>query len=652
MRAIQGKYGPLLWAGAVMAGLSGCFQDPDPGSQTQGKANRSQPSLEELMANDPQLRKGYLYGSEPILYRMEDSKMVWQGDIILNPDQVSDLPAAAKSGGTIRRSIVSRWPKGRLPYEIPPDMERLHEPNLRPAIANLQSRTHIRMFKARPIDYHKAVFVPSNTCASEIGRKVSSTPAFQYQNIELAGNCYDQQIAHEIAHTLGVFHEMSRYDRDQYINILWNNIKPGSAYNFYKFGEDPNRPEMNDGMDFGPFDYGSLLMYSRTAFSKDPANLNTIERVDGQALPGAKLLSTGDIRTLRYAYPKKVSSRWRDFGGDGLNDFTYEKYDDISIFVTHSNPGGGLSTGTGMIRPGSVNFDMQYFHSRVGNFAGGDRYADVMQISRTGEIYVRKNIPGSGSTPRTLGESEVWSPPGYNGSAENHDLFYIGDFNGDNKDDLAIYYTDLEGSLANSLQVCLNTGTGFAAAQQFLAPNALGDLARGEHHVGYFNNDKYADFMWTMTDGEIYVALSNGSSFGPVTKWMNKGFGDLKDGGDYLVGNLNGDAMDDLVFIRPVDKLGKVEFKTCLSKGTYFSTGVAWIAAGGFGDRSKGEYRLGRYSATVYKNGVYSGWDDLVYIGEDGKIQTRQSMGTSFAPAKTRVNAGTLGSLLNGDTYH
>ena len=37
---------------------------------------------------------------------------------------------------------------------------------------------------------------------------------------------------HEFAHAMGVIHEQSRPDRDKYVKILWNNIKPNLKHNF------------------------------------------------------------------------------------------------------------------------------------------------------------------------------------------------------------------------------------------------------------------------------------------------------------------------------------------------------------------------------------------------------------------------------------
>lgn len=58
-------------------------------------------------------------------------------------------------------------------------------------------------------------------CSSAIGRRGGR------QTINLAAGCYRLIPAHEIFHALGRLHEQSRPDRDNFITINMDNIRPG-----------------------------------------------------------------------------------------------------------------------------------------------------------------------------------------------------------------------------------------------------------------------------------------------------------------------------------------------------------------------------------------------------------------------------------------
>lgn len=71
-------------------------------------------------------------------------------------------------------------------------------------------------------------------------------------------------IVHELLHTLGFYHEHTRSDRDQYVQVMWNNILPGHEINFFKLDDDASQL-----MELGlPYDYNSVLHYPLFAFSK------------------------------------------------------------------------------------------------------------------------------------------------------------------------------------------------------------------------------------------------------------------------------------------------------------------------------------------------------------------------------------------------
>jgi hypothetical protein len=63
-------------------------------------------------------------------------------------------------------------------------------------------------------------------CYSQVGRR----PLYmgpQDVNYQSPG-CLrrDGTVQHELLHTLGLYHEQSRYDRDDYVVIFWENILP------------------------------------------------------------------------------------------------------------------------------------------------------------------------------------------------------------------------------------------------------------------------------------------------------------------------------------------------------------------------------------------------------------------------------------------
>ncbi|GMT05329.1 hypothetical protein PENTCL1PPCAC_27503, partial [Pristionchus entomophagus] len=70
-------------------------------------------------------------------------------------------------------------------------------------------------------------------------------------------------ICHELSHTFGFFHVQSRFDRDKYVDIDFNNILTNDKHNFDLEKED--KTVLRDI----PYEFGSNMHYYHKDFARD-----------------------------------------------------------------------------------------------------------------------------------------------------------------------------------------------------------------------------------------------------------------------------------------------------------------------------------------------------------------------------------------------
>ncbi|XP_062393739.1 meprin A subunit beta-like [Sardina pilchardus] len=118
------------------------------------------------------------------------------------------------------------------------------------------------------------------------------------QELSIGSDCDTvATIEHELMHALGFWHEQSRYDRDNYISINWENIEAGEERNF-KIGTN----DTNSTMDT-PYDYFSVMHYPKDAFSNGNGSTIITKLPEFQDVIGQRLdMSHYDVEELNKFY--------------------------------------------------------------------------------------------------------------------------------------------------------------------------------------------------------------------------------------------------------------------------------------------------------------------------------------------------------------
>ncbi|MDO4367288.1 MAG: M12 family metallopeptidase [Bacteroidales bacterium] len=222
-----------------------------------------------------------------------DSIPVIDGDIILTPKQVEYLKENSVS---TKSAIITRpgdfWHNGVVYYNIADDF--VNPSDVYSAMNAISQRVPTITFtRATNGDYIEFISSDANAAYSSIG----SVGGRQY--INLGANIQNRAISgvHEIMHALGIAHEHTRADRDNYITVNFQNIKQEKQHNFQKYTE-----QNYYGFDYGEFDFYSIMLYgSYNNFAIDES-VPTMTTKSGNAFWRNYSLSLGDIKALQVIY--------------------------------------------------------------------------------------------------------------------------------------------------------------------------------------------------------------------------------------------------------------------------------------------------------------------------------------------------------------
>jgi len=200
----------------------------------------------------------------------------------------------SKSPSSTRNGIkldYDKWPGGQIPYVISNAYTQRERAVIARAMQAYHDKTCIR-FVPRNKERDYLYIAKIDGCFSDVGR------AGGRQELSLHDGCVEYDTAiHELMHAVGFWHEHERWDRNDHIDIIWNNIER-DAYD--QFG----KVNLLESDYYGEnYDYFSIMHYDSKSFSKN--GLNTIEakvpdmtRIVGRV----KDFSPTDLRKINKMY--------------------------------------------------------------------------------------------------------------------------------------------------------------------------------------------------------------------------------------------------------------------------------------------------------------------------------------------------------------
>ncbi|GAB0101014.1 astacin-like [Sergentomyia squamirostris] len=220
---------------------------------------------------------------------------LYDGDMLLTPEQKLILSLDEKDLWRVsHRNLIYRWPDKTVPYVYgagPIDGLTNDEKNkVRAAMRYIESKTCVKFRGRKGQRDHLIIAKGKPGCFANTGRT-------RFARVNLGEErCFKHgTIVHELLHILGFAHSHQAPNRDDYVDIKWENMNKSTKFPFKKL------PSKDWTMLDLPYDYASILHYSRKAFSINGKD-TIVPKEEGVEIGQRIRLSELDIKRVNKYY--------------------------------------------------------------------------------------------------------------------------------------------------------------------------------------------------------------------------------------------------------------------------------------------------------------------------------------------------------------
>lgn len=229
-----------------------------------------------------------------------NGKYIYQGDIILTQKQINRLTNSKGAGITddwhwLWFGTTKYWPDNIVYYTMEDCLN--DDKRIIGAIQHWEEKTSLKFIKiieeSSQDNYVKFMW-DANGCGSNLGMIGNK------QEVQIADWASKGNVIHEIGHTIGLIHEQSRNDRDQYIKVYDDNIKVDWKKQY--------EIQIGSTISTTKFDFGSIMIYGGMTNDKTVAFDITkpvmTKLIDGLPWDAQRTgLSAHDITIVKKMYP-------------------------------------------------------------------------------------------------------------------------------------------------------------------------------------------------------------------------------------------------------------------------------------------------------------------------------------------------------------